>query len=504
MAEAQINLLNETPIHIFNYLLPGEILHDIFCNLLTLQDISKFDVAICNHAKRQLFLDYVGAETSIWHGDRETSFDRNGINWLSNRNINLLHLKCRNLFTTKNGVSEIEDNENMDMAVKISNFGATLVGLSLDFGWRSMDDQYIDKIVKGCPFLKRLELTGIREASAATLVNIVEYLPEIEELCLPDYSDLTVQCLDRVVEVCSNLQSLNIHGSSCVCDEIVLKFTRKFPFMKELHLTDSIFVSDTGVIGIANGCHNLESLDLKDDWNITDEGIIIIAESCSNLRHLDLSGCREITDVSICRIGQLCPKLLTLNVLSVNMLYYVADITDMAIIEIANGCLALQTIKLSCRDKITDRGVTSIAECCKDLQCIELTDCDDDSITDNSIMKVAECCQYLKELSLLRYSATFDIFIIRRNQANIPKSELPGSNITDKSMVMIAERCPSLERVELSGWTSMTDITIAEISKHCHKMKTMYINGCYNFTEDGKNMCKNLLPKKCYLSISDT
>jgi hypothetical protein len=138
------------------------------------------------------------------------------------------------------------------------------------------------------------------------------------------------------------------------------------------------------------------------------------------------------------------------------------------------------------------------------LQCIELTDCDDDSITDNSIMKIAECCQYLKGLSLLRYSATFVIFIIRKNQANIPKNELPGSNITDKSMVMIAERCPSLECVELSKWTSMTNITIAEISKHCHKKKIMYINGCYNFTEDGKFMCKNLLPKKCHLSISDT
>jgi hypothetical protein len=51
----------------------------LFGEYLDIQDISGFNVAICNHAQRNVFLDCIGSIACIWLGDKEREFSRQGI-----------------------------------------------------------------------------------------------------------------------------------------------------------------------------------------------------------------------------------------------------------------------------------------------------------------------------------------------------------------------------------------------------------------------------------------
>jgi hypothetical protein len=62
--------------NILDNFLPHEIFHHIFSSeYLSLQDISHFDVAICNHEKRPGYLDLIRSLRCIWPGDKEKLAD---------------------------------------------------------------------------------------------------------------------------------------------------------------------------------------------------------------------------------------------------------------------------------------------------------------------------------------------------------------------------------------------------------------------------------------------
>ncbi len=102
--------------NILYHYLPKEILGHIFSvDYLSLQDISRFDVAICNHEKRPGFLDCIGSLSCIWSGDGERPVSSEGMSWLSNRNIKIKYLNC----------GAVTD----DMALIIAGFGIHLLWL---------------------------------------------------------------------------------------------------------------------------------------------------------------------------------------------------------------------------------------------------------------------------------------------------------------------------------------------------------------------------------------
>jgi hypothetical protein len=55
--------------NILDYSIPKEILSQVFCQYLLLEDLSRFDVAICNNEKRPGYLEVIGSVACIWPGD---------------------------------------------------------------------------------------------------------------------------------------------------------------------------------------------------------------------------------------------------------------------------------------------------------------------------------------------------------------------------------------------------------------------------------------------------
>lgn len=121
--------------NILYHFVPKEILCQIFSTYLLLEDVSHFDVALCNHKKRLKYLKCLGSQASIWPGDKERKFNSLGISWLITRNMKIKSLNCGT-------ISELTVG-------KIAGFGVYLERLDID--GQSVSDIIMIKIAESCP-----------------------------------------------------------------------------------------------------------------------------------------------------------------------------------------------------------------------------------------------------------------------------------------------------------------------------------------------------------------
>ncbi len=182
---------------VLGYLVPNVILFQIFSKLLSIEDICRFDSAICNKKRRPLFLEIVGSEFCIFLGDKDRDFSSHAISWLISRSIKIRHLKCDRVCT--------------DTAAQICSFVRTL-------HWLSIQDIHLthyslDIIVSVCPNLQSLELL---ECGFGLLGSI------------NDYSVI------RIVEECPHLCSLDLTWNTNITDKSIVKLAEKCPKLLNL------------------------------------------------------------------------------------------------------------------------------------------------------------------------------------------------------------------------------------------------------------------------------
>mmetsp|Transcript_3208 Transcript_3208/g.3368 ORF Transcript_3208/g.3368 Transcript_3208/m.3368 type:complete len:143 (-) Transcript_3208:271-699(-) len=127
----------------FHYFALKENVCLIFSKYLCLEDISRFDVAVCNHGKRPEFLDWI--KTFIWPGNFNESASFQKLSWLSTRQIKIENLKY-------------DDPITEDVAVKISRFSVHLNFLAI--GDKNVGDADMIRIVASCPNIDCLSLTS--------------------------------------------------------------------------------------------------------------------------------------------------------------------------------------------------------------------------------------------------------------------------------------------------------------------------------------------------------
>ena len=244
--------------------LPGDALRLILTRFLSIQDISRLDVAYCNHEKRGDLLKILSNGYIVFYkiscGYRFCFVD-NFLTWIGKRKINILSFKIRK----KHKSDWIFENKlTNDGLVALAGHRRTML-LSFDISFCKMvTDTGIIQVAKNCPNLQSLNIS----------------------LC----SNITDEGIIMVAKNCLNLQSLDI--SSCSK------------------------VTDTGIKEVAKNCHNLQSLNISSCKDITDEGIKEVAKYCHNLQSLYASYCSNITDTGINEITSHCPNLQSLDILN--------------------------------------------------------------------------------------------------------------------------------------------------------------------------------------------
>jgi hypothetical protein len=172
--------------NVLDHFLPKEMLCHIFSEYLSLQDISRFDIAICDHEKRSVFLGCIGS--LCWPGDKKRSVSSEEMFWLSSRNIKIRHLNCR----------AVTDN----MAVMIAGFGIHLIWLEINK--QSINDICLIRIVEGCPNLRSLDISICDVITDTSVIRIAECCYHLEKLNIGDrgFRNVTDKIFIRIAEGC--------------------------------------------------------------------------------------------------------------------------------------------------------------------------------------------------------------------------------------------------------------------------------------------------------------
>lgn len=191
----------------------------ILAEYLSIEDISRLDIAICNKLKRQAFLTLIQSEIFILNGGKQQK--RGFISWLSVRYIHIRQLDCDRL------ISEHE-------FIKIANCGKFLHKIKLSN--RNINDMSIIKIAENCPNLRTLNLTRIDRVTDRSIVKIAEKCRLLEELILSGCYLITDSSIIRVAENCPNLRDIHLSGCRNVTDLSILKVHEKCSNLKRFIL----------------------------------------------------------------------------------------------------------------------------------------------------------------------------------------------------------------------------------------------------------------------------
>mmetsp|Transcript_25130 Transcript_25130/g.24061 ORF Transcript_25130/g.24061 Transcript_25130/m.24061 type:complete len:279 (-) Transcript_25130:419-1255(-) len=268
---------------ILNNFVPKEILRQIFCEYLTVEDISSLDVAICETKKRQNFVLFIGSMACIWSGNMEENFNDKKISWLRSRNMKIRDLRC--------------DSVTFDVALKIAGFGVYLEWLHIDN--RDLSDMSVIKIVEDCPNLKHIGMSS---------------------------GNITDLSMNRIADCCRHTKSLIVPMCYNITYSSMIRIAERCPNMEVFDLSDCEDITDIGMVRIAECC-NIHLLEMRAS-RITDISAIRIAEFSPNIEILNILRSRDITDASIMRIAECCPNLR-------QIVMPCPKITDASVIQIA-------------------------------------------------------------------------------------------------------------------------------------------------------------------------
>jgi hypothetical protein len=116
--------------------------------------------------------------------------------------------------------------------------------------------------------------------------------------------------------------------------------------------------------------NKLKYLNLTGCMSLTDKPLVEILSLSPNLHELDISGCLKITDLSLNQIAISNRDIKSIKCGIILLKYdHPPTITDESIINIANNCIHLQHLDLSCdKNKLTTESIFVIAEKCQDLR----------------------------------------------------------------------------------------------------------------------------------------
>jgi hypothetical protein len=196
------------------YFVPKEILSQIFCQYLLLEDISHFDVAICNNKKRPRYLEVIGSVACIFLGDIKRRFSCEGISWLSNR-----HIRIRNLW--------VRDVVNDDTAIEI---GAHL--LWLDINRKGLSDIDMITTVEGCRNIEILNISDCHSITDIGVLRIAECCPKLKELYMRDCQKITDTSIIKLAECCHGIESLDIEKCINITDTSVINLQNNVLIIK--------------------------------------------------------------------------------------------------------------------------------------------------------------------------------------------------------------------------------------------------------------------------------
>ena len=219
---------------------------------------------------------------------------------------------------------------------------------------------------------------------------------------------------------------------------------------------------------------NLTSVDVSFCRDITDNAIVTLAESCPNLKHLNLCGLSRVADRGIQALCSKCWRLESLNLEDVFLFddsaFWFSPHLDGRPLADENMLKALKTLNLRDCVCVTDYGMKGLAERCRAIESLILRGCE--KITDAGLHSMTQT-------------------IMERTQHKHPMCEtlrhLDLSFCCNVTAVYLSDQllplCKGVHEIHLSGINSIDDHFVHLLCECCPSVQTLSLQKCIQITD---------------------
>ncbi|KAJ1438570.1 hypothetical protein B484DRAFT_203270 [Ochromonadaceae sp. CCMP2298] len=402
---------------------PRALVINILTRWLCTGDLPALDSALCERAKRDIYMEMLGSNDCVFYPELVPSeaLHRKQFRWIVLRNMCVRQAELPEVFEYKKGLRD-------------------------RFFHRSGD-----------------KIQEIRIGVAPETDNINPHF-----LC---------RLLTSVGASCPNLRVLTVECDIDQLEGIMPSptFQAKGPgFLALTHHPDPLSsVAARDILHpIAAGCPLLEELTLH-CMAVLDSGLHGIALSCPELRILTLSGLVEAEESFAC-IAK-CPKLQQLTFGRHGFFRPAVGLSDQVLRDLLQNCKGLESLKIWDTSAWTDAATASLGSLA--LRSLHLGY--QSLMTDSTLAAFASSCRHLTELHIRdcpRFS-NWGLIAVGRNCAlkSLKLSLVPL--ITSAGIATLATLQPQLEALELFGTLAeLPDATLATIAQNLIRLRRLTLS----------------------------
>ncbi|KIK29314.1 hypothetical protein PISMIDRAFT_524928, partial [Pisolithus microcarpus 441] len=322
-------------------------------------------------------------------------------------------------------------------------------GIIVDDPSTGITENQILSEIYGCRKLQSLVLTGVRDISDRTIIELAKTIGGLRGLQINGCKYVSDVSILELVTKAPPLEYLYVGGGVVLTDPTISAIAKTFPKLQELDLSEGPLITAVSVRDVWSFSRRLRCLSLARCPQLTDTAFpyrvkdigkkpetedkplphrpltwieqlepLMLRHTAVDMRVLDLSGLTKITDEAVAGVVVHCPVLDNLSLAGCTSL------TDDALESVSKLGVSLSMLNLARIPHITDSGVMKLAHECVELRSIDLAFCR--QLTDLAVMELAGL-QKLTRLVLVR----------------VPK-------VTDNAIYFLGDHTPTLERLHLS------------------------------------------------------
>ena len=254
---------------------------------------------------------------------------------------------------------------------------------------RPIDGDFIS-IIQKCCALQTVYFTKCEVLQQSDIEKFIPHWRNIRVIHFNGCIRINDAVLALLAENCSQLKSIGLGGCELVTDEGIKKLAGKCQYLAKLHLNGCKKVGDAALQAIFANCQHLSKLSMPDTaitdhgltvdkelphlkalsvnaTRVTDSGLKEFTGKCANLQYVAVGGSQfSLSEVGLKAIALNCPKLRIVD------FSYTYGVTDGTVQLLAEKCLDLENLILTCCSQVSDEGVKAIAAKSLSLKGIDL------------------------------------------------------------------------------------------------------------------------------------
>lgn len=272
----------------------------------------------------------------------------------------------------------------------------------------AIDVPTLELLLPFCVGLTKLTLCWCSSITPSFLSTIGSHCPHLEYLGLSALVPNNASLLE-IVRQCPHLRSLDLTGCRGVSNACVPILAEHCPLLESAQLTCT-GVSGVGYLALAQRLQ-LTSLHLPTTYDLDEARLLEILHCCPALRVLCLPDRNEAGEVVLTALAQCCPDLRELAIklptlpppgTAAAAAAAVEEEVDAGICALARGCTRLEALCLRDGAHVGDTGLVCLAQHCPLLRVLRFCYLSFTTATDRSLYALARHSTRLVTLSLGR------------------------------------------------------------------------------------------------------